>query len=97
VAINFLYVNGENYFVIVYFFKIAATIIASRKLVKMGRKFCLLVYYVELIGTKLWMVKESVAWNGGLEIWTVQGKDKKGNLEAMQVSFYSFMINFKRW
>jgi hypothetical protein len=96
-AVNFLYVNGENYFIIVCFSKIAATITASRKLVKMGRKFCLFVYYVELIGIKLWMVEEGVAWYGGLEIWTVEGKDKKGNSKAMQVGFYSFMISIKRW
>jgi hypothetical protein len=31
-------------------------------------KFFLFVYYVELIGTKLWMVEEGAALNGGLEI-----------------------------
>ncbi len=34
----------------------------------MGRKFGLFVYYVELISTKLGMVEEGVALNGGLEI-----------------------------
>jgi len=96
-AINFVYDNGGNYFVIVCLSKIATTIIVSRKLVRMGRKFCLFVYYVELIDIKLWMVKEGVALNGGMEIWTGEDKDKKGNSEAMQVGLYYFMINFRRW
>ncbi len=53
VIVNFLHVNGGNYFVIVCFYKITTAIIASRKLVRMGRKFCLFMYYVELICTKL--------------------------------------------
>ncbi len=32
----------------------------------MGKKSCSFVYYVELIDTKLWMVKEAVTLNGGL-------------------------------
>jgi hypothetical protein len=60
VVVSFLHVNNENYFVFVCFSKIVATITASRKLVRMGRKFCLFVYYVNLIGTKLWMVEEGV-------------------------------------
>ncbi len=59
VTINFLHVNGENYFVIVCFSKIVITITTSRKLVRMGRKFCLFVYCVKLIGIELWMVEES--------------------------------------
>jgi len=34
----------------------------------MGRKFCLFVYYVKLISTKLGMVEEGATLNGGLEI-----------------------------
>jgi hypothetical protein len=63
----------------------------------MGRKFCLFVYYVELIDTELWMAKEAATLNGSLEIWRVEGKDKKGNSKAMQESLSSFMISFKRW
>ncbi len=58
VNVNSLHVNNRNYFVIVCFSKIVVTIIASRKLARMGRKFCLFVYYVKLIGIKLWMAKE---------------------------------------
>jgi hypothetical protein len=83
VASNFLYVNNRNYSITVCFFKIVATIIISRKFVRMGRKFCLFVYYVELISCELWMVEEGVPLNGGLEIWTMKSKDKKGNSEAM--------------
>jgi len=60
VIVNFLHVNSKNYFVIVCFSKIVATIIASRKLARMGRTFCLFVYYVKLIGIKLRMAKEGV-------------------------------------
>jgi hypothetical protein len=68
VVVNFLHVNGQNYSIIVCFSNIVATIIISRKLVRMARKFCLFVYYVKLISTKLGMVEEGVALNGGLEI-----------------------------
>ncbi len=44
----------------------------------MGRKSCLFVYYVELIHTKLWMVEEVVALNGGLENRMVEGMIKRG-------------------
>ncbi len=67
-VVNFLHVNNGNYSIIICFSNIAATIIISRKLVRMGRKVCLFVYYVELISTKLGMVEEGVALNGGLEI-----------------------------
>jgi hypothetical protein len=76
-AVNFLHVNDGNYFVIIWFFKIVATITVSRKLVRMGRKFCLFVYYVELINTKLWMAEEGATLNGGLEIWTVEGRIRR--------------------
>ncbi len=67
-VVNFLHVNDRNYCIIVCFSNIVATIIISRKLVRMGRKFCLFVYYVKLISTKPRMVEEGVALNGGLEI-----------------------------
>ncbi len=56
-----MHVNDGNYFVFVCFFNIVATITVSRKLVRMGRKFCLFVYYVKLIGIELWMVEEGAA------------------------------------
>jgi hypothetical protein len=75
-VVNFLHVNSENYFVAIYLFKIVTTIIVSRKLVRMGRKFCLFVYYVKLIDTKLWMAEEGA--NRCLEIWTMEGKIRRG-------------------
>ncbi len=57
---------------------LAIVIIDSRKLVNMGRKSCLFVYYVELIDTKLWMAKEVMKLNGGLENKTVEGKIRRG-------------------
>jgi hypothetical protein len=56
---------------------LTAAIIVSRKLVSMGRKSCLFVYYVELIGTKLWMAKEATTLNGGLESRTMEGKIRR--------------------
>jgi hypothetical protein len=77
-VINFLHVNGENYFVTICLSKIVAAITASKNLARMGRKFCLFVYYVEMIDTELWMVEEGVALNGDLEIWRMEGKIKRG-------------------
>jgi hypothetical protein len=37
----------------------------------------LFVYYVELIGTKLWMVEEGAALNGSLESKMVEGKIRR--------------------
>jgi len=78
VVINFLHVNGGNYSIIVCFSKIVTTIIISIKLVRMGRKIYLFVYYVELIGIELWMGEEGAALNGGLEIWTVENRIRRG-------------------
>jgi hypothetical protein len=64
-VVNFLHVNNENYFVTTCFSRIATTITTSKKLVRMGRKICLFVYYVKLINTKLWMIEEGVAWSFG--------------------------------
>jgi hypothetical protein len=69
-----LRVNNENYFVIICFSRIVTTITTSRKLVRMGKRICLFVYYVELISTKLWIVKEGVALKKGLELWMVEGR-----------------------
>jgi len=44
----------------------------------MGRKIYLFVYYVELIGIELWMGEEGAALNGGLEIWTVENRIRRG-------------------
>jgi len=40
----------------------------------MGKRICLFVYYVELISTKLWIVKEGVALKKDLELWMVEGR-----------------------
>ncbi len=38
---------------------------------KLGRKLCLFVYYVEQIDNKQWMAKEAATLNGGVESRTV--------------------------
>ncbi len=43
----------------------------------MGKKSCLFVYYVKLIGTKLWMVEKGATLNGGLKTRTVQGRIRR--------------------
>jgi hypothetical protein len=55
-----------------------ATINVSRKLVNMGRKSCLFMYYVELIDTKLWMDEEAMTLNGSIESKLVEGRIKRG-------------------
>ncbi len=77
IVVNFLRVNNKKYFVIVCFSKIATTIIASRNLVKMGRKICLFVYYVEFISAKLWMARKGATLKGALEHWMVEGRIKR--------------------
>jgi len=76
-VVNFLHVNSENHFVIVCVSKIVAAITISRKHVRMGKKSCLFVYYVELLDTKLWMAEEGATLNGGLKTRTVQGKIRR--------------------
>jgi len=78
VAINFLRVNGKKYSIVVYFSRVVITITTSRKLVKMGRRICLLVYYAELVDAKLWMAMEGVALKGGLEPWIMEDMIKRG-------------------
>ncbi len=57
---------------------LAVIIIVSKKLVNMGKKSCLFVYYVELINITLWMVEEVTTLNGGLESRTVEGMVRRG-------------------
>ncbi len=89
-AINFLHVNDRNYSITICFSNIVVVIIASKKLVKMGRKFCLFVYYVELIDIELWMAKEGAALNEGLEIWMIKGRIRKGIRKQCR---YVFLIS----
>jgi hypothetical protein len=75
---------------------LATTIIVSRKLVNMGRKFYLFVYYAELIDTKLWMAKEDITLNGIMESRTMEGRIRRGiSKQCKQVFLLSSSI-FKR-
>jgi hypothetical protein len=49
-----------------------------RRLVNMGRKLCLFVYYVEQIDNKQWMAKEVATLNGGMENKMLEGRIKRG-------------------
>jgi hypothetical protein len=97
VALNFLHVNNENYSIIVFFSKIVVVITISKKLVKMGRKSCLFLYHVKLIGIKLWMAKEGVTLNGGLESRMAKNNIRRIIRKQCKHVFFSFMISFKRW
>jgi hypothetical protein len=56
---------------------LAAAMTISRRLVSLGRKFCLFVYYVEQINNKQWMAKKIAALNGGMQSRMVEGKIRK--------------------
>ncbi len=51
----------------------------SRSLVRLGRKLCLFVYYVEQINNKQWMAKEATTFNGGVESRTMRDNIRKRN------------------
>jgi len=46
----------------------------SRRLVNMGKKLCLFVYYVKLIDNKQWMVEEAATLNGAMNNRTMKGR-----------------------
>jgi len=47
------------------------------KLVSMGRKLCLFMYYVEQIDNKQWMVEEVAVLNGVMDSRTMEGMIRK--------------------
>ncbi len=49
----------------------------SRRPVRLGRKLCLLVYYVEQIDNKQWMASEAITFNGGVESRIVHDKIRR--------------------
>jgi hypothetical protein len=67
-----------------------------RKLVNMGRKFCLFLYYVELIDTKLWIAEEAATLNRGLKNRTVESKIGRGIQKQCRQVLLSSSI-FKGW
>jgi hypothetical protein len=87
VTTNFLRVNGGKYSIVVCFSKIVITITTSRKLVRMGKRICLFVYYAKLISVELQMDVEGVALKGGLEHWTVEGMIRRGILQQCRSIF----------
>jgi hypothetical protein len=66
----------------------------SRRLVSMGRKLCLFVYYVEQIDNKQWMAKEVATLNGGMESRIVEGRIKMRIPKRCEASFFLFLIRF---
>jgi hypothetical protein len=49
----------------------------SRKLVSLGRKLYLFMYYVEQINNKQWMAKKTTTLNGSMWSRMVEGMIKK--------------------
>jgi hypothetical protein len=79
-------VNDKKNSISICFSKIATTISASRKLVRMGRKICLFVFYTELIDAELRM--KGAALKEGLEHWMVESKRKRGILKQCRPIFF---------
>jgi hypothetical protein len=48
--------------------------IVSRRLVSLGTKFCLFVYYVKQINNKQWMAKKIIALNASMWNRTMEGR-----------------------
>ncbi len=46
---------------------------------RLGKKLCLFVYYVEHINNKEWIVKEAATFNGGVENRTVHDIIRRKN------------------
>ncbi len=55
-----------------------ATMTSSKRLVSLGRKLCLFVYYVEQVDNKQWVAKDVPTFNGGVESRMVHDTIKKG-------------------
>jgi hypothetical protein len=49
----------------------------SRGLVRLGKKLCLFVYYVEQINNKQWMAKKATTVNGGVKSRMVHNNVKR--------------------
>jgi hypothetical protein len=52
--------------------------IISRRLVSLGRKLCLFVYYVKHVDNKQWVAKEATTFNGGVESRMVHDNIRRG-------------------
>jgi hypothetical protein len=64
--------------------------IVSKRLVSLGKKFCLFVFDVEQINNKQWMVKEIVVLNGGMGSRMVEGKIRRRIREQWREVFLLF-------
>jgi len=64
--------------------------------VKLGRKLCLFVYYVEQINNKEWMAKEAATFNGGVESRTVHDSIRRRNRGQFGRFVWFFLIMFQK-
>ncbi len=65
-----------------------------RRFVRLGRKLCLFVYYVEHINNKEWMAKEPATFNGGVEGRMMHDNIRRRNQEQCGRSVWFFLILF---
>jgi hypothetical protein len=56
-----------------------AAMTPSRRLVKLGRKLTLFVYYVEHMNSRQWMAKEVATFNGSVQSKRVHDNIKRRN------------------
>ncbi len=68
----------------------------SRIFVKLGKKLCLFVYYVEQIYSKDGMAKEVATFNGSVESKMVHDNIRRRNREQCGRSVWFFLIMFQK-
>jgi hypothetical protein len=68
----------------------------SRRFVRLGRKFCLFVYYVEQINNKEWMVKEPATFNGSVESRTMHDNIRRRNKKQCRRFVWFILSCFKK-
>jgi uncharacterized membrane protein YjgN (DUF898 family) len=66
----------------------------SRRLVNMGKKLCLFVYYVKLIDNKQWMVEEAATLNGAMNNRTMKGSIRRRiRKQCRQICLLSSLVS----
>jgi hypothetical protein len=74
---------------------LVAIMTASRRLVNLGKKLCLFVYYVEHINNKQWVAKEATTFNGDGESRTVHDNIRR-RIQEQWASLLVFWILFQK-
>jgi hypothetical protein len=69
---------------------------ALKRLVSLGRKLCLFVYYVEQINNKQWVAKEATTFNGGVENRTLHDNIRRIIQGQCKVGLLVLLILFEK-